>query len=236
MPFGARAYNGSGALTFSSDGMIFGYIGKATNTAIQQAGTSTIDAFAGYSTYTIDWPGKIIVALPLILNKPTALRSVSQSGVTWTITVHRGSSASDSLGFDVQEVAEVFVFGAPVSVSGWGLAIRNQAGDLTGDLSRRPLFFDRFVDFGDSVPSVTMTGLTKPAFIGAQPTWIRTTEMIDGSTWENREIIGGWMLEAGGVMSRANILWNRFEDDGPWVTFSNKNAVSVVVIEAADLT
>lgn len=237
MGYGMTARNTSGELTFSSDGMVFGYIGKATNTAVAQAGTSGVDDFAGYSTYTITWAGAIIVVLPLEINKPVALRSVSQSGSTWTITVHHGTGSLDAQGFNVESAVDVFVFGAPTSVSGWGAAIRNSAGTLTGDLSRRPLFFNQLIDFTSGQITATIGSYTKPAFIGYEPSLIVTTQNVGGPTpWLNRIVSGGWTLGTSTRLDRASILSNRLKDDGPLTPSTSRPAVGVVLIEADGLT
>ena len=234
-----RAYNDAGQLTLASDGFIFGYIGKATLSFVQQADTTGVDDFWGFSRYTITWAGRIIVALPLSLNKPRNLISASKSGSTWTIDVFSGTGALDAQGFGVQESCEVFVFGQPLSASGFGMAIYNEDGVLTGDFSRKPLFFDRILTFATDQISQSLTGITKPAFIGVETTWQRTTEPLSGggaTPWLNRNLFGTWMTESGNLISRFSALQNRFRDDGTWPTFLLRPAVDVVLIEANGLT
>lgn len=236
MSYGAAAINGSGELTFASDGLLPGYIGRAAHVSTQQAGASAINAFAGYSTYTIAWSGRIVVALPLQVGKPTALRSVSQSGGTWTITVHQGTGAQDSRGFDIQEATEVYVFGVPTSATGYGAALFDSAGQLVGDLSRRPLTISQCVNLADSAMTAALTGLTAPAFVGAEPSLIHTNEFIGGGTWVNKIVNGAWMRESSAVITRANMLGTRYQDDGPLAAMSTRPAISVLVIEASVLT
>ena len=96
-------------LVFSDSGLTYSYVGRAAFVGITPAGTSATDSGSGFSTYTISWPGPITVALPVKANGSTLFLNATQSGTTWTITVHKANGSFTELGFDVQEQTEVFV-------------------------------------------------------------------------------------------------------------------------------
>lgn len=237
MGYGLRFENGSGGLTLSSEGQTYGYIGQATYVSILQPPTGvTLAESSGYSTYTIDWPGQIIVALPVKTNGGTALLDMQQSGSTWTITVHKGTGSLNSLGFDVEEATEVYVFGRPTSVSGWGVALYNQAGVLTGDLSRRPLTFDRYLTFAANVVNASFSGLSIPAVIG-QATWYETVSLPYDSTFnDNRQYWGAWKWNSTlGILQRTTFqyYYDRSVDFIGGSTFLP--AVNAIVMDASSL-
>lgn len=239
MSYGLTTVNGSDKLTMSTDGYTYGYIGKATLVSITPPGTDTVSSFAGFSTYTITWPGKIIVALPIKSNGAVCLLGQSQSGSTWTIKVHKSNGSSNALSFKNQEESEVFVFGAPVSVSDFGVALYSASGELVADLGRRPLSFDRMVSMAANVNTASFSGLTKPAVIGTEPTYItQTFDTGSGPTpWVNRIIGGAWRWDtASGLIERDSRQEQYFEDDGPIIASTNRPAATVLLLEANALT
>ena len=237
MPYGITCYNNGGQLTLSSESVTYGYIGKATHVSTVPAGSTGTDDGNGYTTYTINWAGPIVVALPVLTNATTALLGMTQSGSTWTISVFCSGGSVDSLGFDTQRVAEVFVFGRPVSVSGYGMALYNAAGQLTGDLSRRPLANGQFIEFGATDVLRPLTGYTKPAFIGSDTTEVKSTAGPTGGLWTNRERSGGWLWDSGGTqLGRPTYQSLRIREDQISVNSTTRWPVDVIIIEANGLT
>lgn len=232
MGYGLTTYNPSGQLTLSSDGYTYGYIGQASLVSVTQAGTGSTSASSGRSTYTIDWPGKIIVALPIKDNGGTTLLGMLQSGSTWTVYVHKASGSVDSRGFDIQESTEVFVFGAPVSASGYGMAFYNAAGDLALDFGRRPLMFDRFVEIAADDFSYSFSGLTTPAIIGSESATARTST-FSSPFWLIRNYRGSWRMNTAlGRVDRVLHVYSYSRDSGSLGSFTTRPAISAVLIEA----
>lgn len=225
-------------MTLSSDGYLFGYIGKATWVSTTQPGTSTVNSNGGFSTYTITWPGDIIVAVAVsgFSGSGTYLRSQSQSGSTWTITVFNTTTSTGSLGFATQVATDVYVWGVPTTPSTYGLALYDSAGNLTGDLSRTPLIFKDRVSFSSSDTSKTTSSYTKPAIIGSARMLQQTATNIGGSVpWRNLTYEGVWQWDSGTLYrSFAQTRYNR--DDGPGPVSSVTGDASVLLLEASALT
>jgi hypothetical protein len=238
MSYGLQCVNAGNELTFSSDGYVYGYIGKAVLQSITPPGTDPIGASCGFSTYTIEWPGDIIVAVGLPSNGlGTRLNSRSKVGTTWTITVFNILfGAADSLGFRPQVAADVYVWGLPTTTPPYGLAIYNAAGVLAGDLSRRPLSFNERVVIPGSDLSTSIQPYTAPAVIGYTGGW-RGTSVFDSPFWINRIFTGAWMWESGlGLLSRPMRQTVYFRDDGPAAVFDAAHASNALLLEASGLT
>lgn len=238
MSYGLQCVNGSNELTLSSDGFIYGYLGKATWQSTTQPGTGTVHSSNGSSTYTITWAGDIIVAVAVPFLGYACLLSMTQSGSTWTIKAFCSAGASNSLGFDTQITADVYVWGRPTSTSGWGLAIYDASGNLTGDLSRPPLSFKERVSFTSSSSSdtQTITSYSKLAVIGSPRLSQFTSSNVGGSTpWLNREWMGAWTW-ASGQLGRSFVLSQYTRDDGPGGNSTTRDACNVLALEANGLT
>lgn len=237
MAYGITCYNDGGQLTLSAESITYGYIGKATYASTVPAGTDPTIAYNGYTTYTITWAGPILVALPVLTGATTSLLGTSQVGSTWTIQVFCSGGTVDSFGFDSQRIAEVFVFGKPVSVSGYGMALYNAASQLTCDLSRRPLATGQFVSFTATEVLKPLTGYTKPAFIGGDTTEVTSTAGPTGGLWTNRERAGGWLWDSGGTqLSRPSYQTARIREDMAYTNTTTRWPVDVIIIEASGLT
>lgn len=244
MGYGLTVFNEGGGMTLSSDGLIYGYIGRATYQSIVQPPgplSGTIgwpsEGDCGYSVYTIDWPGPIIVALPVKTNGSTALLDMFQSGSTWTIHVHKGNGSTNAIGFDLQEATEVYVFGRPTTVSGFGLALYNAAGQLTGDLSRKPLTFDRFVSMAGGVTFVAFSGLTVPAVVGDAIWFESTSEPYDDTFNDNYMRRGAWRWNSTlGRLTRTLYLWFYRRSEDVLGASNVIPATSAILLEANGLT
>jgi hypothetical protein len=235
MTYGLNIEAGLGGLTISSDGITYGYIGRATNTGVSQSGGTTNNRSIGQSSYTINWAGDIVVALPIKANKTTALVNITQSGEVWTITCHAGTGTFDSFGFENQEATEVYVFGAPVSVSGFGLALYNASGGLCADLSRQPMTVRGVSSHAANVYDWLLpSGMTTPAVVGT-PEDYETTSARDGAFWINRFYSYGWTLFGGNLRRVPNAI-RRLREDGPIGFDKVINAMNAIVIEASGLT
>jgi len=235
MTYGLNIEAGLGGLTISSDGITYGYIGRATNTGVSQSGGTTNNRSIGQSSYTINWAGDIVVALPIKANKTTALVNITQSGEVWTIRCHAGTGTSDSFGFENQEATEVYVFGTPVSVSGFGLALYNASGGLCADLSRQPMTVRGVsTHAADALNWPLPGGMTTPAVVGMPQdyNWQATS---DGSFWINRFRSYGWTLFEGQLRKQSYVT-RRLREDGPIASVTVITTTNAIVIEASGLT
>jgi hypothetical protein len=234
--YGIDAENASGELTFSDNGFIYGYIGRASVQSVNQPGTDITGSQAGYSVYTINWPGDIVVALPIKDNGPTFVYSMRQSESVWTIFVYKGSDALNSLKFDVQEATDVYVFGAPVTSTGYGITLYDNNGNITGDLSRRPLMYSAYVSMDATTFTAAIPPLSIPAVIGC--TCGRTTQSVRGSNgrWTNRITGLGWKRDSINQTIYRSFTQEAYsQDDGGIAVSSVRYPTSCVLIEAAGL-
>jgi hypothetical protein len=208
-------FNPGGELTFSGDGLTYGYIGRATPYEISQPSSSVFVRSRGASTYKIDWPGDIVVALPVKSNGVTALLNMTQSGNTWTITVFKANGNSDSKSMDYQEYTEVYVFGLPVPGSGSVFMLYDVNGNPCADLTRQPLTYKARLHMDAGViswdpPSAAVT----PAILG-WPDDYKTATSRDGATsfYNNWDYERGWQLIGSSIMRLPYVTaWSR--DDG----------------------
>lgn len=240
MSYGLTCFNASGQLTLSSDGYLFGYIGKATLVSITAAGTDTSGSDQSYATYTITWGAPIIcgVALEgLSTSSGSCVDWFTNSGSTWTIHVRHTNRATNSLGFLGQlSTADVHVWGLPVSVSGFGGALYDGSGNLTGDLTRRPLTFDRAIAMDASTTSVAMTGYTQPVVVGAS-NMQKTTTTPSGSNSINRNYRSLWNWDdIDGLLTRVFDVSHYELDADPVVESSHVWAANVLLLEGASLS
>lgn len=245
MGYGITTLNSSNGLTFSSDGRVYGYLGRATYVqTFQPAGPMTgtlgwpsLVEEPGYSTYTFNWAGPIVAAVPVKTNGSTAILGIYQTGSTWTIEVHKGTGATNAIGFDVQEVTQVYVFGLPTTVTGYGLAIYNAAGNLAGDLSRRPLTFDRFLSFPSNVTTASFSGLTVPAVVG-MPHWFNViSESYDETFNDNRIYNGAWKWNStSGLLIRTLYLSSYERSENSYNYINSIPITSAIIMEASGLT
>lgn len=240
MGFGFRAFNTSpGWLTLSSDGATYGYIGKATYVSTTPAGTSHVWSFGGYSTFTINWPADIIVAVSVTKNTGgTRLESMQYSGGTWTIKVYSGLNTSSSIGFfDQDSSVEVFCWGRPVSVSGFGMAMYDSSGALSADLSRPPLVFNYSIAQGAGVTSSWIPAYTKLAVIGMPDYMEQFTSYRPGAKWINARNLGAWLWNGSGGSSldRVQRQVEYWEDDGGVTPSVDTGTCSALLIEASGL-
>jgi hypothetical protein len=235
MGYGLTTYNDAGGLTLSSDGKVYGYIGMATYVSIQQPPTNVNIGENGYSTYTINWAGDIIVALPVKANGGTSILYQSRVGNTWTILVHKSTGSLNSLGFDVQEATQVYVFGAPASAPSYGLALYNASGVLSADMTRRPLTFDKYLTFPANTVILALSGITVPAVIGISRREELTNLPIDSTFYANRTYEGAWRLGSGTVVRELfQTYYERSTDQQ--AASSVIPASNAVFIEASGLT
>lgn len=185
--------NPGASLVFSSDGLMPGYLGKAT----YQSTTAPDGTFHGYSTYTFSYSGSIVPVLKLVSGRNTAFRGMSYSAGVWTITVYHGGTPVDANGFETQYVADVYVWGVPVSVSGFGLSIYDASGNLAGDLTKRPLIIGQKINWSNATFSEAVSAsIVTPGIIGCTNDWKREV-LGSGPTWEVNFLSGVWTLSTG---------------------------------------
>lgn len=235
MSFGLKTYNNSNELTISSDGLVYGYIGQASLSSVAQATGNSIVKTFGRSTYTITWAGDIIVALPVKTNGTTALISMSQAGSTWTITVHKGNGTLDANGFDIQEATQVYVFGRPTAVSGFGLALYNAAGNLSADLTRQPLTYKARLSIAANGIDWTPPTTTTPAIIGS-PSDRNITSVSEAPFFINRFQARGWQKNNSTGKIERNIFQQRWlKEDGAETAVDIIRSIDAILIEANGL-
>lgn len=239
MAYGAIFENDGNELTFSDSGLVYSFIGRATFVSATQAGTNPTLATSGFSTYTITWPGEIVVALPAKTNGSTMLRNISRSGNTWTIQVHKGNGSYDALGFDVQEQTEVYVFGMPTAATlgTWGMAIFNDAGVVTGDLSRRPLTFRARILTANPMDEWTLpTGAGVPAILGVPVGDSRSSAPGPNNLFNIRELSAAWRINAAnGKLFKDEFLATYRRDDAPGDTYTRRRVMNALLIDVTGL-
>jgi hypothetical protein len=241
MGFGLKTWNNGGGLTVSSDGKVYSYLGRATlSSVVQPVNDINInEAYNGYSSYSFTHAGDIIVALPLTTYGPTALIGTQKVGSTWLIEVMRGTGPVNSMGFDIQESTSPLVFGEPLSASGFGMAIYNAAGQLTGDLTRRPLTFDRYVEFPLNVGQVALaSGISQPAIIGTNSQIEQTNTPYEPllMTYQNRLYFGGFRMNPAGTFVQ-RVTWQAefVRATEQFTGFQSTPPTAALIIEAAGL-
>lgn len=156
MPAAIQAFNSQGQLTFSSESQCYSYIGLATYVSSVQP---TINE-AGYSTYTVNHAGQIAAGFLLPLSGSTAIRirSMTQSGSTWTIVVQRGGGSVNGQGFLTEAGSfPLWIWGTPVNVSNFGLVTYSASGQVTADLAQFGMYFAGRADFGVNAESAVWT-------------------------------------------------------------------------------
>jgi len=234
--YGISINNNNGKLVFSSDGLTLGYLGLATHVSTTQPDTTAGFGVAGYSTYTFTHSGGIMPVIRLESNRLSYLRSMSQSGSTWTITVYHGSTPTIDSWFDTQYQASVYVWGVPVSVSGYGLAIRDASGNLTGDLSKRPLEFKQKISWSDTTVSEAISGtITTPAIVGGLYDYQR---IVTGSgVYQINYKAGTWSGAAGANLTRNWSTLERAQEDSPMGgSTTNRRAATAFLVDVNGLT
>lgn len=231
-----RVTNPNNELVFSDSGITYGYIGRASLVSVSQASGNTVAKTQGLSQYTIDWPGDILVALPVKANGSTSLIATAQSGNTWTISVHKGNGSFDADGFDIEESTQVYVFGAPVGPrSGFGAWIYNPAGTMVADLSKIPLTWRGRLMMAANVTTWAMpAALSVPAVIG-WPLDRNVTSAVSAPSYINRYQARGWRLSDSTTISRElyQNIWLR-EDGGDTATDLIRR-VDAILIDASNL-
>ena len=241
MSFGLKTWNNGGGLTFSSDGKVYSYLGRATLSSVTQAPNdiNINEAYNGFSSYSFTHAGDILVALPLKTYGATALIGTQRVGNTWVIEVFSSTGAVNSMGFDIQEATTPFIFGEPLTATGFGLAIYNEAGQLTGDLTRRPLTFDRYVEFNaNSGQSAIAAGIALPAILGIDTQIAQTNTPYEPllMTYQNRLYFGGWRLSADGLAVQRVIWQHEFmRSTEQFTAYQTVPATAALVIETNGL-
>lgn len=215
---GLRTVNANGELTLSADGITYGFIGKATHTATYQATAQGEHSRSnGFSTYTIVWPGDILAAAIVKDMFATRVSGATRSGDTWTINViNANRNVSPDGQFYQEEATEVYVFGAPLAVSGHGLALFSEQGVLTADLSRPPLTLRGVILMEASVSTWAMpTGVVKPAVLGV-PSGFSFSYIGSGTQIYRNGLEYGWGWNPGLTrVERNSFLASRIgPDDG----------------------
>lgn len=229
--------NNGNELTFSDAGYVYSFVGRATLVSVTQPGTNSANSSAGFSTYTVDWPADITVALAVKSNGASKITSVSRVGNTWTITVFKSTGTTNALGLDVQEATEVFVFGAPLPATTgvWGVFIFDNAGNLTGDLSRQPLTFKGRINVDAFAEWPRPAGSYIPGIVGAPPGGSRTATN-EGGFYRVREFQVGWRLNNDGTAIYQELYLSRYyRDDAPGDTYTRRAQSLALLIDVTGL-
>lgn len=234
MAFGIQIENAQGELTISDSGITYGFIGRANLISVTQAGTSGDFDATGRSTYGITWAGDIVVALPLKMNGSTALKSVTRSGNSWTIEVHKSNGTVDALGFDNQEATEVYVFGAPTGASGFGCALYASTGEVVADFNRRPIICAGRVSVTQTADWAIPGGVSVPLIIG-NPTGASSTSTSSGSFWITKSYTTAWRLSSTMLIGISLYMTFRSRDDGVGQRFNSSRSANALLVEGRGL-
>ncbi|PHV13902.1 hypothetical protein CSQ90_26070 [Janthinobacterium sp. BJB303] len=234
MSFLLKVTNPALELVFSSSGITYSYVGMASFVSLAQATNGPILKGRGVSTYSIVWPGDILVALPVKANGTTSLINTTRSGDTWTILVHKGSGAFDANGFDIEEATEVYVFGSPGAAHGWGGWLYDASGNCVADLARIPLTWRARLTMGANVISWPLPGgVGVPAMVG-WPMDRNITSVRDSAFYINRYHGRGWQLEGGSIVR--NIYQDRWvREDGGASPVDLIRPIDAILIDASNL-
>lgn len=234
MPFVMKITNPALELVFSDSGITYSYIGRASLVSVAQASGGQVTKGRGVSTYRIDWPGDILVALPVKANGTTSLINTTRSGNTWTILVHKGTGAIDANGFDIEEATEVYVFGTPGAQHGWGGWLYDASRNCVADLSRIPLTWRARPSMAANVTSWPVPGgVGVPAILG-WPMDRNVTSVRDTPFYINRYQARGWQLDGGNVVR--NIYQDRWvREDGGASPVDLVRPIDAILIDASNL-
>ena len=237
--YGLMVENERDELVLSDSGITYSFVGRATFVSITPPGTSATLSGAGFSTYTIDWPGQITVALPVKTNGGTVFRSAVQSGNTWTITVHKSNGASNSLGFDEQEQTEVYVFGAPgrPPTGTWGVFLFDDAGNVLADLSRRPLsFLARISTSNDAEEWAFPGGTYVPLVIGTLAGGSRYSAPGPNNLHNIRTSAVAWRINSStGKLFQDEYQIRFARDDAPGTTYTVRFPFNALLVDGTGL-
>lgn len=233
MSYGLLIENPSGQLVVSSDGLFPGYLGKATLVSTVQDDGAT----SGYSTFTFSHAAQIIPVLKLVDQRSTFLQNLSFASGVWTILVHHAGSPSGTEGFKTQYAPEVFVWGVPAAVSGWGMAIYDATGNPTGDLTKKPLIVAQQINWTSTDgPEALAAGITTPGIIGQMADWRRQSFPV-GATWNVGYDSGAWFLNGTDIArSFSRIQWWPTEDTDLGGTALLQQAATALIVDVAGLT
>jgi hypothetical protein len=234
MPFVMKVTNPALELVFADSGITYSYIGRAGLVSVAQASGGQVTKGRGVSTYSIDWPGDILVALPVKANGTTSLINTSKSGNTWTILVHKGTGAIDANGFDIEEATEVYVFGTPGAEHGLGGWLYDASRTCVADLSRIPLTWRARASMGANVLSWPLPGgVGVPALVG-WPMDRNVTSVREVPFYINRYQARGWQLNGGNLVR--NIYQDRWvREDGGASPVDLIRPIDAILIDAWNL-
>lgn len=242
MSFGLSIENANNKLVLSTDALLPCYLGRATHVSTQQptqvgGGPGPPLEQYGFSTYTITHVGDTLI--PFIRfqgNRSVQLLSMSKSGSTWTLRVYCGDTPVSSEGFETQYVAEVYCWGVPQTVSGFGLALYNPAQQLVADLTRRPLIIKQKIDLSSITNSVSLAaGITTPAIAGRLHD--RRRNVSGGPVfWTVGLDMGAWRLNSGTTISRNLVRAMHLTNETTQGTaVTTQRAVKAFVVDVAGL-
>lgn len=217
MSYGLRVTNPGAELVISSDAKGLVCIGRAVlqGAVLQPAGSATTTypgRIWGGSTYRIAWPGPIIAAIDLPLNKRVGIMSVTQpSAGVWDIQCHCGD-AIDGYGFDAQTAVDVWAFGLPSApAAGVKMAIWSANGALAYDLSRPAQLWPRGYALSTG-SALTIPALIRPVVMGCPSSWFVWS---DGALTIKRYAVQGyrktWKRTASTSMVEAQVTRQRYE-------------------------
>lgn len=247
MTFGLQCFNASGELTISSEGFTYCYLGKATFVSRTTYSGSAPSSRIGLMTYQFVSSVPIICAIGLKGNSfqaGAAIIGIGRSGNVWTISVRDLSNSTEGPSgggtFYAQRLtSDIFVFGLPVTLPPYGLAIYNAAGTLVADLSRRPMTIAARISMGTNVMSVSMPVMVAPAIIGFPSSSHTNSAKIGtgGTPWVNTWYEGVWTWGGGSstALGRSDILVEYDNDDGGVPVVVDHSPTSAILIETNGL-
>ena len=203
MSYGLRIVNPTGELVVDSEARGLIAVHKATFVSLVQENGASVDGatpgrLAGYSTYTSNHSGPILLAVDLPAGKNVGLIDVGGSAGAWTITAYCADTPDPASGLSewdlTQYALDIWVFGFPASVaSTWGLALFNSSGSLTYDFSRNGVMWPRsLVDQAFGASPVAIPSLTRPVAVAVPSSWTATDATITINSRYRTERRGFW--------------------------------------------
>lgn len=226
MSYGLRLYNDSDdELTFSDSSLVYTYRGAATYQYTVSPGTDSVFSQCGYSVYTFSWDGPIIVGVG-IDQWATSVIDITRSGTTHTIKVMKGNGSFNSLGFEVQVIAQIYVFGVSIDQTGYGISLFDSSGNAMSVLTSAPFTYQYLIQTDGQNP-VSVPSVSIPIVIGANLSMKSTSVRIGTSQAYTVKIYNpGWHLSSGTLVPTFYQVSHATEDFvAPQLVFRPSNAL-----------
>lgn len=219
MSFILKLSNPANELVISNEAFGLNCIGRAVLQQLVQptGGSPTAGApgkQGGYSTYRINWPGPVLFAVDLPLNRRVGILSVTQPAPgVWEIQCYCGAGA-DSYGFDATQYAlDVWAYGVPQSpATGMVFQIFKPDGTLAYDLTKpNPLFPRAFAVGPGRGAGITIPGLQRPVIIGCPTSYFRDDISVGSKRWALESSRSMWRRDSATTVREDVAMLQRYE-------------------------